>query len=127
MHKPVYQNINEVDPKDYNLDSSVNDINTKDIKEIGSKERQQNISSEIEQERQEFESWASDKLKNNFLWYLIMWVFRAWFEHKLDQRLKLLETNSNQQPNNNFLSQSNKTDKKEEEIPNNGNKKEQNK
>ena len=127
VHKPVYQNINEVDPKDYNLDSSVNDINTKDIKEIGSKEKQQNISSEIEQERQEFESWASDKLKNNFLWYLIMWVFRAWFEHKLDQRLKLLETNSNQQPNNNFLSQSNKTDKKEEEIPNNGNKKEQNK
>ena len=77
----------------------------------------ENITKEIEDEKRVFEDWASEKLKNNKLWYLIMWVFIWWFEYKLEKKLEeinALATGTNQQSENNSL---NTNTQKEEERP----------
>lgn len=116
--------INGNNVQDINGSKSIN----KNVKPITNNNQNQNqkldesdkvaeMKSDIEREKQEFENWASKKLKNNKLWYLIMWAFRLCFEYKLEKKLEevnALATGTHQQSENNSL---NTNTQKEEEIP----------
>ena len=134
-HEFIDQNINEFDPENNTFEKNTaevpipvcQDIN-KNVKPITNNNQNQTqkldesgkvakVKFEIEREKQEFENWASEKLKNNKLWYLVMWACRLWFEYKLEKKLEeinALATGTNQQSENNSL---NTNTQKEEEIP----------
>ena len=115
--------INKIEIKDLskvqNEIIDINKIEEKNLSENESKQysKENQTKLDIEKEKNEFKEWASNKLKNNPLWHLIIWAFELWFNHKLETKLQNLSKKENLESAPNVNDNQNQN-KGEDRVPN---------